>query len=458
MASRWLKARQTKYAAYAVVYILVVLAIVVVANVLSDRYNKSFDATSNKRYSLSDQTAKIVKGLKQNATITYFNQSTRFRDGKDLLDEYTNLSPKIRVDYVDPDKNPQLAREDNVRDYGTAVVQIGNKKEAAKSMNEEGITGAFIRDLKGNTRTVCFVTGSGEHQVDDSSREGLSHLKELLGKDEYETKSIDLVQKAEIPDDCTALVVAGPTHNYEQPEVDAIKKYVENGGRAFFMLDPPIQIHASGTADNDALTNLLASWGVTLDKDLILDLNPIGQLAGVGPQVALVTHYDSQPIVNDMKGTAVGIPLARSLEIKDTGKSSVQKLFDSSETSLATNNLNSASINIRDPKNKRGPLTLAAAGTYSTGKENSQGRFVVVGSSTWAANRFIGFNGNSDLALNAVNWLSSDEDLISIRPKPQDDRRITMTKAQMSGVRATSQFGLPLAVMLAGIAVWWRRR
>jgi ABC-type uncharacterized transport system involved in gliding motility auxiliary subunit len=83
---------------------------------------------------------------------------------------------------------------------------------------------------------------------------------------------------------------------------------------------------------------------------------------------------------------------------------------------------------------------------------------VVVGGSTWASNRFITFNGNDDLALNAVNWLSSDEDLISIRPKPQDDRRITMTKAQMNLVRATSQFVLPLIVVIAGVGVWWKRR
>src|SRR5579863_3997137 len=277
MASQWLKARQTKYAAYATTYILIIIAAVVVANVLADRYNKSYDATSNKRYSLSDQTAKIVKGLKQDATITYFNQSTRFRDGKDLLGEYANLSHRIRVNYVDPDKDPQLAREDGIRDFGTAIVQIGNKKETAKSMDEEGITGAFIRDLKGNTRTVCFVTGSGEHQVDDSGREGLSHFKDLLAKDEYETKSVNLVEKAQVPEDCTALVVAGPTHNYEQPEVDAIKNYVENGGRAFLMLDPPLQIGSSSIADNDALAGVLQNWGVTLEKDLVLDLNPIGQ-------------------------------------------------------------------------------------------------------------------------------------------------------------------------------------
>lgn len=458
MASQWIKARQTKYAAYATVYILVVIGIITVGNVLADRYNKSYDSTSNKRYSLSDQTAKIVKGLKQDATITYFNQTKDFREGKDLLDQYANLSHKVQVKYVDPDKDPELARAAGIRNLGTAVVQIGAKHEEAKSMTEEGVTGAFIRDLKSTTRTVCFVSGSGEHQIEESDREGFSQFKDLVGKDDYQTKTVDLLQNAEVPSDCTTLVVAGPTRNYEQPEVDAIKKYVENGGRAFFMLDPPLKIGRSEIADNDALTNLLQSWGVEMQKDLILDLNPIGQIAGLGPQVALVTKYASQPIVNEMKGTATGFPLARSMEIKNTDKTSVEKLFDTSSSSFATSNLSSPSVDVRDPKNKRGPLTIAVAGTYNTGKENSQGRFVVVGSSGWAANRFINFNGNNDLALNAINWLSSDEDLISIRPKPQDDRRITMTRSQVSLVRATSQFILPLVIVVAGVGVWWQRR
>jgi ABC-type uncharacterized transport system involved in gliding motility auxiliary subunit len=458
MATQWLKARQTKYAAYATTYILVIIAAAVVANVLADRYHKSYDSTSNKRYSLSDQTAKIVKELKQDATITYFNQSTHFNEGKDLLDQYANLSPKVHVEYVDPDKNPQAARAAGIRNFGTAIVEIGTKKEEAKSMTEEGVTGAFIRDLKSTTRTICFVTGSGEHQIDNSDREGLSQFKDLLTKDNYQSQSVDLLQNAEVPNTCTTLVVSGPTRNYEQPEVNAIKKYVEDGGRTLFMLDPPLKLGRDEVADNDALAALLSSWGVTLQKDLILDLNPIGQMAGLGPQVALVTTYASQPIVSEMKGTATGFPLSRSLEIKSTDKISVQKMFDSSTTSLATSNLSSPRVNVEDPKNKKGPLTLAAAGTYYTGKENSQGRFVVVGSSSWAANRFIGFNGNNDLALNTINWLSSDEDLISIRPKQQEDRRITMTRAQMAWVRATSQFMLPMIVVIAGIFVWLKRR
>src|SRR5579884_229077 len=152
MNTQWLQARQTKYAAYATVYILVIVTVITVANILASRYNKSYDATANKRYSLSDQTAKIVKGLKQDAQITYVDQSTHFQQAKDLLDRYQNLSRKIHVQYIDPDKNPQAARAiamaSGVKElhYGDTLVQIGTREEQAKSLTEEGITGAFIRD------------------------------------------------------------------------------------------------------------------------------------------------------------------------------------------------------------------------------------------------------------------------------------------------------------------------
>jgi ABC-type uncharacterized transport system involved in gliding motility auxiliary subunit len=458
MNTQLLRARQTKYAVYAASYIIIVLAILVVANVLADRHNKSFDTTSNKRYSLSEQTAKIVKGLKQPATITYYDQSTKFDQAKDQLDQYANLSPKVHIEYVDPDKKPELARAAGVKNYGTTVVAIGDRKEEAKSLSEEGITGAFIRDLKTSVRTICFVEGSGEHQIEDSDRNGYSRFKELLGQDDYQSKSINLLTKAEVPGECTVVVVAGPDADYQQPEVDAIKKYVEDGGRALIMLDPPLKMGRLEIADNEALNKVLEAWGVTPEKNLILDLNPIGQIAGLGPQVALVTSYDAHAIVDDMKRRATGFPLSRSLETKNGDKTNVQKLFSSSESSLATSKLNSPAIDPSDPKNVKGPLLIAAAGTYNTGKENSQGRFVVMGSSSWAANSFITFNGNRDLALNAINWLASDEDLISIRPKEHDDRRITLTQAQMRWLRITSQFLLPFLVVIAGVSVWWRRR
>lgn len=458
MASQWLKARQTKYAAYATIYIVVVLAIIVVANILADRYNKTYDATANKRYSLSQETKKIVDELKQPATITYFNQSTRFSQGRDLLDEYSALSSKVRVQYIDPDKEPEVARQDGISTVPTATVTVGDHTEKANDVSEEGITGAFIRDIKGNTRTVCFVTGSGEHQVDDSGRDGFSQLNEVLGKDNYQTQSINLLTQTSVPAACTAVVIAGPVHDYQPTEVSAIKAYVESGGRAFFMLDPPLKMGPESTSDNDALTSLLKSWGVTMDKDLVLDMNPIGQIAGLGPQEPLVTNYSSQPIVSTLRRTATAFPITQSVTITNTPKTSVDELFSSSQSSLATTNLSSPRVDPNDPHNKKGPLVLAAAGSYNTGKANSQGRFVVIGSSIWASNRFLRFNGNADLAANAINWLCSDEDLISIRPKPPEERGLTMTAAQLTTVKLTSQFILPFIVIVAGVLVWWKRR
>jgi len=455
--SSLLNARQTKYAAYAALYLVVILAIVSVANILANRYNKSYDSTANKRYSLSDQTAKIVKGMKQDAAITYYDRQSGFQSAKDLLDRYSTLSPRIRVEYIDVEKNPQVARAAGVTKTGTSFVQIGTKKEEAKSVTESEITGAIIRDLKTTTRTVCFVTGSGEHQIDDTQRNGFSRLKDILAKDQYATKSFSLLEKAEIPADCTVVVIGGPQSEYVQPAVDAIKKYVEQGGRAMILLDAPLKF-GRPTADNTALTDVLQSWGVSMDKDLLLDLSPVGQLMGLGPEIALVSNYDSHPIVDEMKGTATGFPLSRSLSVKNTDKTNVQKLFESSATSLATVKLDSPNIDQRDPNNKKGPLTIGAAGSYTTGKENSEGRFVVVGSSSWPANSFINFNGNGDLVLNALNWLSSDEDLISIRPKEQENRNVTMTRAQFNWVRLSTQFLLPGALLLAGVSVWWRRR
>ncbi len=458
MNTEWVKARQTKYAAYATTYIVIILAVLVVTNFLANRYNKTFDATANKRFTLSDQTKKVFGDLKQDITIQYFDRPTGMTAGKDLLDRYALLSPKVHVEYIDTLKKPQLARAANISREGTAVIVNGTKKEEAKTFDEEGVTGALIRTLKGGERTVCVVSGSGEHRIDDTTPDGFTDFQTVVQKDNYKVKSINLLEKAEIPTDCTVVVVGGPSGDYIQPVVDAIKKYTEGGGRALFMLDPPLKIGRKEISDNDALTAALSDWGVTAEKDLVLDDNPVSQLVGVGPEVPLITSYESHPIVNDLAGKATGFPVARSLEIKDGAKAKLTKLFSTSKNSFATFDLHSAEIKVDPAKDKKGPFALAVAGTLDTGKQNSQGRFVVVGNSRWASNSFLRFNGNRNLLLNMLNWLSSDEDLISIRPKEQEDRRINLTRAQFLTLRAVSQFILPLIVIIGGVMVWWRRR
>src|SRR5438132_7260352 len=119
-----LKARQTKFAGYIAVYVAIIITAVVVVNVLANRYDKSYDGTANKRYSLSDQTKKIARELTQDASIRYFDQSTRYGQAKDLLDQYATLSSRIHVEYVDPDKSPEAARDAGIKNYGNALAKI----------------------------------------------------------------------------------------------------------------------------------------------------------------------------------------------------------------------------------------------------------------------------------------------------------------------------------------------
>jgi ABC-type uncharacterized transport system involved in gliding motility auxiliary subunit len=451
MASEFLKARQTRYGAYLAIYVIVIVAVLSAANYLAFQNDKTVDTTANKRYTLSDQTQKIVKGLKSDVRISYFDKATNFGRAKDLLERYSLLSSKMHVTYVDPDKKPDLARAAGIRSYGSIVVENGLKKQEAKSLSEEEVTGALIRTLKTGDRMACFATGSGELSTEGSERSGISLFKAAVEKNSFKTRTFSFFEKTEVPPDCTVVVIAGPKRDYLDPAIEGLKKYLDNGGKVLFMIDPPIDF---GKGDNNsgspAIAKLLSGYGVTLDKDLVIDASGVGQLFGFNEASPIVMKYGPHPITSPMTDQATVFPITRSMDVK----APAEKLVETSANSYATTKL-TPPISINPAKDKKGPFTLAAAGIA-----NGKGRFVVVGTSSAAANQMFGISkiGNSDLILNMMNWLTADEDLISIRPKDPEDRRITMTSRQMSTLFYTSVIFFPLVVIIAGIGVWWRRR
>ena len=448
-------AQRARTGATAGLYTVLVIAILAVVNYLGVRFNKPLDLTSNKRYTLSEETAKIVGNLKEEAKITYFDTSDGFEQARGILDRYRNLSSKIHIDYVDLRRDPMRAREYGVRYKGMAFVEEGSQREEAKSLDEQGITGAFLKLSKG-IRKVCFVTGSKELSLDQTEGSGLSGFKSLLERYNYHPDTINLIDKSAVPEDCKVAIVAGPKSDYPANEVAALKTFVENGGRALFLLDPPLDVRGEHISENTALANLLESWGVTVDKDLVLEEAEISALTGA--QNPLINHYEDHPIVKDMKSGYILLPIVRSLQVKNAGKSTVSKLFSTSDSSVAQSDLTSGHIKPDDPNNKKGPFALGAAGTYDTGKPNDGGRFVVIGTSEFLANDSIATVLNRDLALNILNWLSSDEDLISIRAKEPEDRRLDPDARKMTLFAYSDLLGFPLLIIVAGIAVFMKRR
>jgi ABC-type uncharacterized transport system involved in gliding motility auxiliary subunit len=471
-----MKARQTKYWGYAGTYIVVIIAVLAGINFLANRYDKSWDSTANKQFSLSDQTIKVVEGLKRDIHVTYFGGNETFTQARDLLDRYSSLSPKFHVDYVDPERKPAQAKAAGYRPDAPIMIDSGVRKEAAKSLSEEEVTGGLIRSLKSGTRNVCVLNAANEHSISEEGTSGYSILKQLLERDNYVVKTVDLKPTApdaskpvaigqapapaagvEIPKDCTVLVIGGPQLDYSAPTVAAIKSYEENGGRELIMLDNVLRLGKDEPpAENATLLSLLESWGVTVNKDLVLDLSGVGGLLGLPEEVPMVLTYEPHPITQPLTRVPTAYPLARSLDIKAGDKTTVSKLVSTTEDSVAVISIGAGGA-VDPKKGKKGPLVLAAAGTYNAA---NPGRFVVVGTSLWSQNSLLGSRslGNRDLLANMINWLSSDEDLISIRPKSPDDRPLNMTNANKTTMFWLSLVIFPFGVVAFGMATWWKRR
>jgi gliding motility-associatede transport system auxiliary component len=479
-----LKTRQVKSGAYMTVYVLIAFAILAAVNFLAVQYNKSYDSTKDKLYSLSDQTLKVLHNLDRDVKIYYFDKKTQFQRARDMLTRYSNATTKVSIEYIDPDSRPEVAQAMNVRTYGTVFVEMGPTREEAKTTNEEDVTNAIIKAIKGKEKTACLLGGHGEAAPDDAERDGFASAKKEIEGANYATKAISLLQEPEVPSDCTILIVAGPDKEYLQPEIDILRKYIEGGGRALFMID---------YQKSPRLVELLASWGVKVNDDVVVDLSGIGQLFGGGPLAPLVAQYENHPIADGMGNVATLFPMTRSVEPGETPPAHWHdtKLFSTTAKSFATSALkvNDGEL-IRNPaKERQGPIPVGVAATYDVPESDSsakaadaekkdgekaeikadkeknpldsdkkEGRIVVLGTSRLARNNFLGVGGNLDLFLNTLNWLSSDEDLISIRPKQPDNTPLDVSAGAMQRILLGTVFGLPLMIIVAGIRVWWIRR
>jgi ABC-type uncharacterized transport system involved in gliding motility auxiliary subunit len=469
--AKFFSRRQARYGALLVVNVLVVLGILILINVIGKSQNKRWDLTANKQFSLSDQSRNVITKLDSPLQIMVFAQEPEFTRYQDKLKEYEYTSKKVSTEYIDPDKKRALATQNQVTQYGTIVINYKGRTERVTSDNEQDITNGIIKVVSGQQRKVYFTQGHGEKDTGSSEPQGYNTIAAALGRENYTVDKLVLAQQGAIPDDATVVVVAGPKNDFFPPEIEALKKYLDKGGKLLLELDPPDK------ADSPPLTNLVAlahDWGVQVGSNVVVDVSGMGRMLGTDASVPLAASYPSHPITTRFN-VITAYPLAREASPVSGGVNghTAQPIVESSQRSWAETDiktlLTSGQVSLDESKgDKKGPVTLASAvnapitpATPPKPGEDApkvETRVVVVGDSDFAENGVLGIPGNKDLFMNMVGWLSQQENLISIRPKEADDRRVTLTATQQNNITWLSLLVIPAFVFGTGVYTWWRRR
>jgi ABC-type uncharacterized transport system involved in gliding motility auxiliary subunit len=465
--------RQARYGTLAGVSILVVLGILVAINYIGSRQNKRWDLTANKQFSLSDQSRNVLVKLDSPMQIRVFAQEPEFQRYRDKLKEYEYASKQVSTEYIDPDKKPTVARQLGIQQYGTILFDYKGRSERVTSDTEQELTNAVIKVVSGKQRKVYFTQGHGEHDTAASDRDGYNAITTALGHENYGVDKVTIAQAGSVPDDASIVVIAGPKIDFFPAEIDALKKYLDKAGKLLIEIDPPEK------PESAPLTNLLAlahDWGFDIGNNIVVDASGMGKLIGTDASVPVVSSYPPHAITERFQ-LLTAFPLARSVAPVMGGVNghTAQPFAQTSPQSWAETDIkdmmSTGKVTLDEAKgDKKGPITIGAAVSAPLANAPApkpgddpnapkpETRVVVMGDSDFASNAVLGVQGNRDLFMNIVGWLSQQENLISIRPKEPDDRRITMTSTVQTDVTILSLLIIPGMVFASGFYAWWRRR
>ncbi len=478
--------RTTRYGANTAVLVLLVIGILAFANMIGSRYTQRYDTTANKRFSLADLSVSVLSELEQEVHIVgFFRSSGPDATNRHLLDDMLNQfqyhSDHITYEFIDPDLEPSIARQYNISSYGTVVFESEGKTEHINRYLEENVTNALVKVTREGQKTVYFLEGHGEHNVNLTDQAGYNRIMQLLENQSYIVRSFSLLSEVEVPADCNVLVVAGPRTNLVGNEQEAIRNYLDRGGRALFLINPD---YPEESAD---LSALLARWKVRVGENVVIDESAVGRLPGMNEYMPAVMQYPAHPITRPLGNTVSFFPLVRSIETASASDDTVeiQTIAMTGARSWAETTLPGSPdeameyVPVLDPESDEpGPVSIAVAITavpralprrdmatltpqemaMRPEEHELKTRIVVVGNSSFASNAYIMLPGNGDLALNILNWLAQEEDLLAIRPKSSDTRLVQISLSQMRDIFIFTGILSPIGILILGVVVWWRRK
>jgi len=495
---------RSNYRATLAISIALGLGILVLVNFIGSRRYARFDWTTTGRYSLSEKTVNVLKGLKSPVQVTVFMTAGTplYPEVDELLKRYKAKSAMLTVETLDPTRNPVRAKtfveetgvrnlavvfragdkkkivtEDRIVEYDYSRARMGGEPSVKSFRGEQEFTSAILSVTQAKAPKVVFTSGHGERKFDAArSREGFSEVAESLKADNCTVEEWATLGAAAVPEGADLVVVAGPRTPFTESERDVLKKYLDAGGRALFFLDVEFPPGTSSTLSDFGLGPLLTSLGLTLDSDVVVD--PKNTLPMMGAETVFAKSFRSHPVTKLLAGMPVVFPLARSVSVAEKPPAGwkVTPLVETSADGWGETNLKDLQKSgrpARDDKDVKGPVCLAAAaesdrldagdaapagGAKPPDAAKKKARVVVFGDADWASNAGIANAANRLLLSSAVNWALERESLVAIPPKSADQVAVTLTRRDMGQVAFVVLLLLPLASVAMGIAIWVRRR
>lgn len=476
--SKLSKSKSLKYGSYSIIMTAIVVALAIVANLLVDLTELKWDLTPEKLYSIGDETFKILDSLDKDIEIIGLFDDSKINDNVDLkeidemLNQYEKRSDRIKVKYIDPDKNPGIYKEldpdelKNISAYDF-VVRCGNKIKVVKyydmfeytyssdylnryvtgSKIEPAVTGAIKYVTAEYTPAIYFLSGHSERSLDSE----YTIVKEFLDRNNFEVKELNLLTEDKVPDNAEIVVVISPQKDLSAAEREKLMDYLDNGGHAIMIFDP-----ISQDPDLTYFQSILEGYGVSLNYDIVNENEQY--MYYPNSPTALIPSIKSTDISSDLVNA--GIPLlfpdSRSINILKNTKEYIEVTPVIVTSDKATGRLIDSSRGADVP----GPLNIAVMVEDKGGYEVS--KLVVFGDGDFLTDSMIESftQGGIYLFLTTVQWMSDKQDNdVLIRPKKYEVRRLdNINQLQANMLAAVVTIVLPLLILGTGIFVWVRRR
>lgn len=444
------------------------IGLLVAGNWVANRHSPQWDLTAARRFTLSDQTTRILGQLDREVKVTAFFPSRQedsfIRGTKDLLRQYDRRSQHVSVEFIDPEINPGAARQFGIQTYPVTVFQMGDRKEETTGVTEQDFTSALLKLTRTEQKKVYFLQGHQERDSDSAQPPGYGQASDALKRENYIVEKLSFLSTDRVPDDAAVLVLAGPRAPLLDHERQAIADYLTRGGHVLFLAEQ---------GANVGMAPLLEQWYITLGNDLVVDL---GRSLPGDPLTPAPIPQPGHRISATLPDLL--FPGARSVSIRPGAGSelAILALLKTTDRSWAETNYTNPPYAPNPPEDLQGPLSVAVAvhktdpapvfapgatpaPTPTAGQSTPKGRLIVVGNAEFASNQW--FNrvlGNRDFFLNSVNWLAEDEELISIRAEPAGSPPIFLTNQSQVLVLYSTVIFMPLTVLLMGGVIWWQRR